>query len=127
MKACYRRTQLRRASVPSINLEATYAPVGALKREKREMRAQNLVILCTLLLALSLLALAGETTKRIWEGDARASQKVAVTAEGMPIRDLLAALSDKTGVSVSAADELADEKVMLFSPARPLRDLLEDL
>src|SRR5947209_11792303 len=35
MKPCERRTQRRRASMPFINLEATYAPVGALNRMDR--------------------------------------------------------------------------------------------
>src|SRR5579871_3239864 len=60
-------------------------------------------------------------------GDARLSQRVAIRAEGLPVTELLALLSHKTGVAFTTQEDIGDEKVVLFSPARPLRDTLADL
>jgi beta-lactamase regulating signal transducer with metallopeptidase domain len=62
-----------------------------------------------------------------WEKDARLSRKVSISAEGLPVRDLLALLSQKTGVLFKAEDYVADDKVIVFTPARPLHDTLADI
>jgi beta-lactamase regulating signal transducer with metallopeptidase domain len=61
------------------------------------------------------------------QGDAGLDRKVAVTAEGVPVGDLLALMTRKTGVGISAANDLIDNKVIILGPARPLRDVLYDL
>jgi hypothetical protein len=70
---------------------------------------------------------AGRPAKDPLADDARLAQKVRVTVEGLPVSDLLAQLSAKTGVSLAAEPETGDDKVILFGPARPLRELLADL
>ncbi|MCW3100853.1 MAG: blaR0 [Chthonomonadaceae bacterium] len=62
-----------------------------------------------------------------WDKDARLTRKVSISAEGIPVRDLLALLSQKTGVLLKAEDYVADDKVIVFTPARPLRDTLADI
>ena len=57
----------------------------------------------------------------------RLSQVVAVRAEGLPIRELLPLLSEKTGVRLVADSFVTDDKVILLGPPRPLRDLLSDV
>jgi hypothetical protein len=59
--------------------------------------------------------------------DPRLKQIVAIHAEGIPVGDLLALLSRKTGVTLGAEAYVADDKVLAFSPARPLRATLLDL
>src|SRR5690242_10885672 len=79
----------------------------------------------------TILAVAGVTAAAApvdpLAGDARLAQKVKVTAEGVPVEDLLARLAQKCGVSLAASRETADDKVMLFAPARPLHEVLGDL
>ena len=65
--------------------------------------------------------------KDVWAHDARLNRKVSITAEGIPIRDLLALLTQKTGVLLKADDYVADDKIILFTPSRPLRDILDDI
>ncbi|HLJ54010.1 MAG TPA: hypothetical protein VKT77_03170 [Chthonomonadaceae bacterium] len=60
-------------------------------------------------------------------GASRCNQRVAISAEGIPIRDLLALLSEKTRVDLKAQDYVANDKIVLFTPARPLRDVLNDI
>jgi len=62
-----------------------------------------------------------------WDGDARLQRQVTVEAEGIPIGDLLARLSEKTKVTLSARGDAADAKVIVFARRRPLRHLLADL
>lgn len=57
----------------------------------------------------------------------RLNQKVIVSAEGVPMGDLLALLSQKTGVPLKADGFTTDDKVIVFGPARPLRDFMADL
>ncbi|MCW3054499.1 MAG: blaR0 [Chthonomonadales bacterium] len=65
--------------------------------------------------------------KDAWAHDARLNRKVSIAAEGIPIRDLLALLTQKTGVLLKADDYVADDKIILFTPSRPLRDILDDI
>jgi RNA polymerase sigma factor (sigma-70 family) len=57
----------------------------------------------------------------------RLQRKVAITAEGVPVGDLLALLARQTGVTLKADATVADDKVIAFGPARPLRDVMTDL
>ena len=57
----------------------------------------------------------------------RLNQRVIVSAEGIPVGDLLLLLSQKTGVPIKADGFTADDKVIVFGPARPLRDVMADL
>ena len=61
------------------------------------------------------------------DGDPQLERKVAVVAEGIPVSDLLARLTIKTGVTLTASRDVADDKVIVFGPARPLRELMADL
>jgi hypothetical protein len=60
-------------------------------------------------------------------GDERLTQRAAIRAEGLPVTELLALLTKKTGIDLTTQDDIGDEKVVLFSPARPLRTTLADL
>src|SRR5690349_18435188 len=55
------------------------------------------------------------------------STRLILTAEGIPIGDLLSLVRKRTGVPLSAEPELAAEKVIVFGPVRPLREVLADL
>jgi hypothetical protein len=59
--------------------------------------------------------------------DPQLDRKVEVSAEGIPVSDLLARLTARTGVSLRAARDVADDKVIVCGAARPLRDLMADL
>jgi len=78
------------------------------------------VLLCTV-------SATAAQDKDAWAHDARLNRKVSIAAEGIPIRDLLALLTQKTGVLLKADDYVADDKIILFTPSRPLRDILEDI
>lgn len=80
----------------------------------------------TLLLAALSLALRA-SAEAPWEGDARLEQRVTVEAEGIPLGELLALLSEKTGVRFSARGDLAEDKVIVFARRRALNTLLDDL
>src|SRR5579871_1051147 len=74
-----------------------------------------------------LVAATAAPPQETWAKDARLNRKAAITAEGIPLRDLLAQVSKQSGIVLRADDYVADDKVLLFTPARPLRDTLEDL
>src|SRR4051812_11617631 len=74
-----------------------------------------------------LLASAAALQPDPFAGEPRAAQKVTVSAEGLPVTELLALLAQKTGISLSAAPEVADDKVIVFGPACPLREILADI
>ncbi|HLK59467.1 MAG TPA: M56 family metallopeptidase [Chthonomonadaceae bacterium] len=76
---------------------------------------------------LFMVSATGAQNENAWDKDVRLNQKVAISAEGIPLRDLLSQLSQKTGLLLKADDYVADEKIILFTPARPLRDTLADL
>src|SRR5579871_1966664 len=57
----------------------------------------------------------------------RLDQNVEIHAEGIPLRELLALISRKTGVSLQTDSYIADEKIVLFSPARPLKEVMTDI
>src|SRR5579871_5119807 len=59
--------------------------------------------------------------------DARLGRNVAITAEGVPLRDLLPLLTQKTGLTFKAEEYVADDKIVIFGPARPLRAVLADM
>ncbi|HLJ56106.1 MAG TPA: hypothetical protein VKT77_13790, partial [Chthonomonadaceae bacterium] len=54
-------------------------------------------------------------------------RKVEVAAEGVPVGDLLATISKKTGLALRADPGVADDKIVLFGPPRPLRAVLGDI
>ncbi|HLK57794.1 MAG TPA: M56 family metallopeptidase [Chthonomonadaceae bacterium] len=60
-------------------------------------------------------------------GNPRLDQRVAIAAEGVPVGDLLALLSQKTGATLRADPYVADDKVVIFGPPRPLRAVMADL
>src|SRR5437868_14869100 len=72
-------------------------------------------------------AAAPDTVRDPLAEDSRLQRRVALSVEGLPIRDLLSLLSERTGVSLAVASDVADEKALVFGPARPLRDVLADL
>jgi hypothetical protein len=94
----------------------------------RMLALKSMVILYGLLL-IPIFASAQTTAPAVegFNADPRLKQNVAVHAEGIPVGDLLALLSRKTGVSLKADPYVADDKVVVFSPARPLRTTLVDL
>jgi hypothetical protein len=94
----------------------------------RMLALKSTVILYGLLL-IPIFASAQPTDPAVqgFNADIRLKQNVAVHAEGIPVGDLLALLSRKTGVSLKADPYVADDKVVVFSPARPLRTTLVDL
>src|SRR5579871_6285449 len=59
--------------------------------------------------------------------DPQLAQKVTITAEGIPVGDLLALLAKQTGMHFEADEAVADDKVIVFSTARPIKDVLSDL
>ncbi|HLK60639.1 MAG TPA: zf-HC2 domain-containing protein, partial [Chthonomonadaceae bacterium] len=59
--------------------------------------------------------------------DTRLNRKVRVSAEGVPVGDLLELLGEKTGFVLNADPIVADDKVIVFGPARSLRDVLNDV
>jgi beta-lactamase regulating signal transducer with metallopeptidase domain len=59
--------------------------------------------------------------------DPRLARKIKVTAEGLPVGDLLTLIAKETGIGLSADQDIADDKVIVFGPARPLREVLADL
>lgn len=93
----------------------------------RILALASLTALCGLLL--NPVSTPAQETPRAegFAGDPRLKQDVAVHAEGIPVSDLLKALSRKTGVSLQADPYVADDKVIAFSPARSLRATLLDL
>jgi hypothetical protein len=78
--------------------------------------------------ALVLLFASGRASAQApWEGDARLDRRVTVEAEGIPMRGLLARLSEITGVALSARGGIEEDKVIVFERRRPLRELLADV
>ncbi|HXG23953.1 MAG TPA: hypothetical protein VNJ09_05305 [Chthonomonadales bacterium] len=74
------------------------------------------------------LALALRASAEVpWEGDVRLEQRVTVEAEGVPLGELLALLSEKTGIRFSARGDIAEDKVIVFARRRTLNTLLDDL
>ena len=63
----------------------------------------------------------------VFGAEARFKQSVSVRAEGIPVRDLLARISAKTGVALRADGDVGDDKIIAFCPARPLADTLKDV
>jgi hypothetical protein len=59
--------------------------------------------------------------------DVKLDRKVQISAEGIPVSDLLAAISRQTGLAFRADGVAADDKVIVFGPARPLRSVLMDI
>ena len=57
----------------------------------------------------------------------RLEQNVALTAEGVPVGELLALIAQKSGVSLRAVAPTSDDKIVCFSPSRPLRESLRDI
>src|ERR1051326_5767605 len=54
-------------------------------------------------------------------------RKITVAAEGIPVGELLAAISRKTGLALRADPAVADDKVIVFGPQRTLRAVLTDI
>jgi beta-lactamase regulating signal transducer with metallopeptidase domain len=81
---------------------------------------------CALLLSLAVSAAPLQVRDSL-DTDTRLDKRVAVTAEGVPIGDLLALMSRKTGVDLSASADLIDNKLVILGPPRPLRDVVNDL
>ncbi|HLK60439.1 MAG TPA: M56 family metallopeptidase [Chthonomonadaceae bacterium] len=103
-------------------------------RDRSPITARALCIvllgMCLILIpaaSLHLAAGAAPDDGNALNGDARLNQKVEITAEGIPVGDLLSLLSTRTGVKLKADSYVADDKVIVFNPARPLRDVLTDL
>ncbi len=67
------------------------------------------------------------TQAGVFGGDARLARKVRLRVEGLPIKELLALLSQQSGVDLRAQEDIGDEKVVLFQPARALQATLVDL
>lgn len=72
-------------------------------------------------------ALPSASSPDAFAGDPRLVQKVTLHVEGLPVGELLALLSKKTGVALTVQTSLADDKVIAFTPSRPLRASLSDL
>jgi len=62
-----------------------------------------------------------------WEGDQRVQQRVTVDAGGLPVPDLLEALSRQARVLLTARGEIGAEKVIAHVRERPLAVFLSDL
>lgn len=80
-----------------------------------------------LTVALGLVGALPTAAQSPWENDPRLDRRVQVEAEGIPLGELLAQLSEKTGIALSTRGGVADEKVIVFARDRPLRGLLADL
>ena len=63
----------------------------------------------------------------VFANDARLLQKVRLRVEGLPVKELLALLAQRTGVDLRSQEDIGDEKVVIFQPARPLQATLLDL
>jgi beta-lactamase regulating signal transducer with metallopeptidase domain len=59
--------------------------------------------------------------------DVRLNQKVLISAEGIPVRDLIEKITQKTRVPLETEDYVAEDKIVLFGPPRPLKDVLSDI
>jgi beta-lactamase regulating signal transducer with metallopeptidase domain len=79
-------------------------------------------------LCLSLIVAADPTqVDSSLDDDPALKQKVLISAEGVPMIDLLALVAQKTGVQIKADGFTADDKIILFGPSRPLKDSMADM
>jgi hypothetical protein len=60
-------------------------------------------------------------------GDRRLDAPVRISAEGVPVSEVLARIQKITGVPLQAEGAASDDRVVLFGPDRPLREVLADL
>ncbi len=88
-------------------------------------------LLCTFAIAITLsspLKAAPEPEKDDpLGGDPKMDRKIILSAEGIPVGELLAAVSKKTGLAFRADPSVADAKIIVFGPPRPLRAALTDI
>jgi beta-lactamase regulating signal transducer with metallopeptidase domain len=86
-------------------------------------------LVCVLLhLALSFTVSAAPLQSSAGIGnDGRLGRKVTISAEGVPIGDLLTLVTKKSGVNMSAAPDVADDKIIIFETSRRLRDAMADI
>jgi beta-lactamase regulating signal transducer with metallopeptidase domain len=78
-------------------------------------------------LAALIVPVSAQSGDDAWSNNARLEQRVKITAEGVPLGDLMSLLSQKTGVQLAANRTVRDEKIVVFGPARPLKSLLSDI
>src|SRR2546421_8815599 len=60
-------------------------------------------------------------------GDERFQQKLTIHAAGLPMREILADISARTGIKLSPSAKVAEDKAVLFVRERPLASTLENL
>ena len=91
------------------------------------MRAPWLLLLGLLMISAANCATAQPAAEDPLGSDARLDRKVNISAEGIPLSDLLTAVSKQTGMAFRADGIAADDKVIVFGPPRPLRAVLTDI
>lgn len=93
-------------------------------------RRRGLLALCALallgLLPWRLVSAGGEGEDPL-AGNPLLEKKIVVTAEGLPVEELLTLISRRTGVTLQADRYVAEEKVIVLGPGRPLKAILTDV
>lgn len=84
-------------------------------------------MLCCLMLACGLWAQGDGTNALNPERDPRLRQRVNLRYASMPLVDLTAQLTQKTGVRVEADSAIREHRACLYAPNRPLHETLERL
>src|SRR2546423_5161653 len=72
-------------------------------------------------------ALRSSPDSRPFPDDPRMQQKLTIHAAGLPMREILADISARTGIKLTASAKVAEDKAVLFVRDRPLASTLDRL